>query len=175
MARLFAAFALACVHFWLLVTPASACFDDRYSFLDCRTGRPVGLAAPRLARDRVSDNAGRYGDLVDAAASAAGVPVRLAHAMVRVESNYNPRLRGAAGEWGIGQIMCQTARRVGFAGSCGQLADAAVNLRYAMIYLRLAIDKGGDGCAGVSLYNLGLAARPRCTRYGRKVMRVADG
>ena len=39
-----------------------------------------------------------------------------------------------------------------------------------MAYLRLAIDKGGEGCGGVSLYNLGVAARPRCTSYGRRVI-----
>jgi soluble lytic murein transglycosylase-like protein len=53
--------------------------------------------------------------------------------------------RGRAGEWGLGQIKCPTARKVGFAGSCGQLADAAINLRYAMAYPRRALDRGGQG------------------------------
>jgi soluble lytic murein transglycosylase-like protein len=108
--------------------------------------------------------------LVTSAASAAGVPVHLAHAVVRQESNYNPRLRGAAGEWGVGQIKCQTARGVGFAGSCGALADPAINLRFSMRYLRLALDRGGLGCAGVSLYQRGLYGRASCSSYGRQVM-----
>jgi soluble lytic murein transglycosylase-like protein len=108
--------------------------------------------------------------LVDSAAFAAGVPANIAHAVIRQESNYNPRLRGRAGEWGMGQIKCQTARSVGFAGSCGQLADAAINLRYSMAYLRLALDRGGRGCAGVSLYQRGVFGRASCSGYGRQVM-----
>jgi soluble lytic murein transglycosylase-like protein len=108
--------------------------------------------------------------LVDAAAFAAGVPVHLAHAVIRQESNYNPSLRGAAGEYGIGQIKCQTARSVGFAGDCLQLFDASTNLTYSMRYLRLALDRGGAGCAGVSLYQRGVYGRPSCSGYGRQVM-----
>ncbi|MES2671641.1 MAG: lytic transglycosylase domain-containing protein [Pseudomonadota bacterium] len=108
--------------------------------------------------------------LVDAAAFAAGVPQHLAHAVIRQESNYNPHLRGRAGEWGIGQIKCATARSVGFAGACSQLADAATNLRYSMKYLRLALDRGGSGCAGVSLYQRGIYGRASCSGYGRQVM-----
>jgi soluble lytic murein transglycosylase-like protein len=108
--------------------------------------------------------------LVTSAAVAAGVPAHLAHAVVRQESNYNPRLRGRAGEWGVGQIKCQTARGVGFAGSCGALADPAINLRFSMRYLRLALDRGGAGCAGVSLYQRGVFGRASCSSYGRQVM-----
>ena len=113
--------------------------------------------------------------MVDAAASAAGVPAAMAHAVIRQESNYNPALRGRAGEWGIGQIKCQTAREVGFAGACGQLGDAATNLRFSMAYLRRALDRGGPGCAGVSLYQRGIYGRPYCSSYGRQVMARAGG
>lgn len=122
----------------------------------------VALSLPSRAQD--------LRGLVETAAFAAGVPAHLAHAVIRQESNYNPRLRGRAGEWGIGQIKCQTARGVGFAGPCAQLADAATNLRYAMRYLRLALDRGGAGCAGVSLYQRGVYGRVSCSGYGRQVM-----
>lgn len=122
----------------------------------------VALSLPSRAQDMRG--------LVDTAAFAAGVPSHLAHAVIRQESNYNPRLRGRAGEWGIGQIKCQTARSVGFSGACSHLADAAINLRYAMRYLRLALDRGGAGCAGVSLYQRGIHGRTSCSRYGRQVM-----
>lgn len=122
----------------------------------------VALALPSRAQDLRS--------MVDAAAFAAGVPSAIAHAVIRQESNYQPHLRGLAGEWGMGQIKCQTARGVGFSGSCRQLADPATNLRYAMAYLRLALDRGGAGCAGVSLYQRGIYARASCSGYGRQVM-----
>lgn len=108
--------------------------------------------------------------LVDEAAAAAGVPVRIAHAVVRHESKYRPEARGRAGEWGLGQIKCQTARGVGFSGPCRQLADPATNLTYSMRYLRQALDRGGEGCAGVSLYQRGLFGRRGCSAYGRQVL-----
>lgn len=111
--------------------------------------------------------------MVGSAAWRAGVPVNVAHAVVAQESGYRTAMRGRAGEWGIGQIKCQTARSVGFAGPCSQLHDPEVNLTYSMAYLRLALDKGGEGCSGVSLYNTGIYARPRCTGYGRAVVRRA--
>jgi soluble lytic murein transglycosylase-like protein len=70
----------------------------------------------------------------------------------------------------MGQIKCPTARSLGFAGPCGLLADPATNLRFAMAYLRLALDRGGHGCAGVSLYQRGLYGRLSCSSYGRQVM-----
>lgn len=108
--------------------------------------------------------------LVDTAAFAAGVPASIAHGVIRTESNYNPQLRGRAGEYGIGQIKCQTARSVGFAGDCSQLFDASTNLIYSMRYLRLALDRGGSGCAGASLYQRGVYGRLGCSGYGRVVM-----
>ncbi len=108
--------------------------------------------------------------MVDAAALSAGVPVDIARAVIRHESDFNPRLRGGAGEWGLGQIKCQTARGVGFTGACHQLAEPATNLRYSMAYLRLALNRGGQGCAGVALYQRGLGGRAVCSPYGRAVM-----
>jgi soluble lytic murein transglycosylase-like protein len=108
--------------------------------------------------------------MVGMAALTAGVPENIAHAVIRQESGYNPYLRGAAGEWGLGQIKCQTARSVGFRGACRALADPATNLRFSFAYLKLALDRGGAGCAGVSLYQRGVYGRPSCSRYGRQVM-----
>lgn len=108
--------------------------------------------------------------MVSAAAWSEGVPEHIAHAVIRHESNYQPHLRGRAGEWGMGQIKCQTARGVGFAGSCAELRHPETNLRYSMKYLAEALRRGGSGCAGVSLYQMGVYARPRCTRYGQQVM-----
>jgi hypothetical protein len=55
-------------------------------------------------------------------------------------------------------------------GSCGQLADAATHLRFSMAYLSLALNRGGQGCAGVSLYQRGVYGRTSCSHYGRQVM-----
>ena len=83
-----------------------------------------------------------------------GVPAQIAHAVVRQESGYQVHARGKAREIGLGQIMCATARGIGFAGSCQQLFDPDVNLDYSMRYLRLALDRGSVG-----YYNAGIHAR----------------
>lgn len=141
---------------------------------ECNVTMPCVGSEPTLFGRIVGSfsNAGRdaYSGMVDAAAYAAGVPTRIAHAVIRVESGYRANMRGAAGEYGIGQIKCQTARLVGFSGSCHDLFDAQTNLTYSMRYLALAIAKGGHGCSGVTLYNTGIGARPHCSRYGHRVM-----
>lgn len=128
----------------------------------------VCVASPAMAWSDLP-NIAAY-SLVSREAVRAGVPAKIAHAVIRQESGYRAHIRGAAGEWGIGQIKCQTARSVGFSGSCSALADAATNLRYSMRYLKLALNRGGVGCAGVSLYQSGIYAPVRCSAYGRKVM-----
>jgi len=95
-----------------------------------------------------------------------GVPVALAHGVVKVESRYNPNARNGI-HHGLMQVSTRTARGLG----CGSnLFNPHVNLDCGMRYLREALAKGGAGCAGISLYNLGTYAKPRCTSYGRKVL-----
>lgn len=122
----------------------------------------MGTSLPAFASDIRS--------IIDAAADAQGIPRALAHAVVKVESNYNCGLRGHAGERGIMQVKPATAREVGITGN---LFDCATGARAGMAYLRVAMSRGGSGCAGVSLYQRGVYARPICTSYGRKVMRAA--
>lgn len=97
-----------------------------------------------------------------------GVPAHIAHAVIRMESGYKPHVRGRAGEWGLGQILCATARGIGFSGPCQQLRDPNVNLDWSMRYLRLALDRGSVG-----FYNAGIHARtlPHAARqYADRVM-----
>ena len=106
---------------------------------------------------------------VKAHARAAGVPVALALAVVRHESSFNPRARGRAGEIGLMQLKCQTARGMGYRGACGGLYNVATNLRYGMRYLKLALRRGG-----VAYYNAGIGAKrlPKAAkRYALQVRR----
>ncbi|MBN8919691.1 MAG: transglycosylase SLT domain-containing protein, partial [Rhizobiales bacterium] len=48
--------------------------------------------------------------MVTAAAQKHGVPLALAHAVVRVESNYKPHLIGRGATYGLMQIKYPTAR-----------------------------------------------------------------
>ncbi len=73
--------------------------------------------------------------LVTAIAQKHGVPVPLAHAVVRVESNYKPHVTGRGATLGLMQIKHATARGMGFTGTPKELFDPATNLEWGMRYL----------------------------------------
>ncbi len=101
-----------------------------------------------------------YESLIQKFANKHNVPVNLAHAVVRVESNYKARTKGAAGEIGLMQIKPSTARGLGFNGSIQDLYDPATNLEYGMRYLARAYKlSGGNTCGTILKYNAGHAAK----------------
>lgn len=112
----------------------------------------------KLSSSRSSSNS--IAAIVDREARANGVPVSLARAVVRIESNWNPRLTGRAGEVGLMQIKHQTARGLGYSGSRAALYEPATNIKWGMRYLagayRLA---AGDTCGTVMRYQGGHGAR----------------
>jgi hypothetical protein len=85
-----------------------------------------------------------------------GLPAEIADAVVRVESNYNPRVIGGVGEIGLMQIRPQTAAMLGFWGSAEDLAKPEINIHYGVTYLskawRLA---NGDLCRTLMKYRAG--------------------
>jgi len=101
------------------------------------------------------------------------VPVALAHAVIRVESNYQPNMTGSAGEVGMMQIKFETARGLGYTGTREALYDPETNIRWGMKYLAGA-QKLGDGstCATILRYNAGHGAtrmNPISANYCSKV------
>jgi len=113
---------------------------------------------------------------VDAAAISQGVPIAFARAIVSVESNWNPNVRGQAGEYGLTQIKCGTAKGIGFTGHCDQLRDPKTNAQWGMKYARMALDKsGGDPCLAAYYYNAGLYAKGVANGYCHKVVRKMNG
>ncbi len=89
-----------------------------------------------------------YSDIITKYAKSYGVPVDLAHAVVRVESNFNPKARGSAGEVGLMQIKPATARAMGYRGKTKGLYDPETNIRYGMKYLSKAHELGGGETCG---------------------------
>lgn len=98
--------------------------------------------------------------IVDREARANGIPVALARAVVRIESNWNAGITGSAGEVGLMQIKHPTAKGMGYEGSRAALYDPATNVKWGMRYLagayRLA---GGDTCGTVMRYQGGHGAK----------------
>jgi hypothetical protein len=82
-----------------------------------------------------------------------GLPLRLAAAVVTVESSWRPRARGAAGERGLMQLMPATAKMLGVRGN---LYDPATNMRAGTRYLYSCYKKaGGNIAATIGCYNRG--------------------
>ncbi|WP_316219096.1 transglycosylase SLT domain-containing protein [Bradyrhizobium sp. SZCCHNR2026] len=123
----------------------------------------IATAMPAFAESELDE-------LINSAADQHGLSRSLVHAVIRVESNYNCRLTGRAGERGIMQVKPATARSIGVTGN---LYDCSTGLHAGLRYLQIAISRGGAGCAGISLYQRGIYGRPVCTAYGRKVLRTA--
>ncbi len=101
----------------------------------------------------------QYSDIIARYAADYGVPVSLAHAVIRIESNYRPNLTGSAGEVGLMQIKPSTARMMGYEGSVKALYHPENNIKYGMKYLAMARNLGGGTTCGTILkYNAGHAA-----------------
>ncbi len=116
------------------------------------------LARARYGRALADDNLSLTA-IVDREATAHGVPVALARAVVRVESSWNPRETGDVGEVGLMQIKHNTARLLGFAGSRAELYDPKTNVRWGMKYLAGAYKlANGNVCKTALKYQGGHAA-----------------
>lgn len=121
------------------------------------------------------DADGKYSEIIAKYAASYGVPVSLAHAVIQVESNYRPDVRGSAGEIGLMQIKPATARMMGYSGSADGLFHPETNIKFGMKYLAKAHKLGGGTTCGTILrYNAGHAAtrmNPVSSAYCVKVKR----
>lgn len=122
-------------------------------------------AAPATSEAKVAKSGAKvaksnYSTIITHYASTYGVPVPLAHAVVKVESNFRPDARGRAGEIGLMQIKPSTARMMGYSGSVKELYHPETNIKYGMKYLAKAHQLGGGSTCGTILkYNAGHGAK----------------
>lgn len=106
--------------------------------------------------------------LIDAAGQQAGVDAALLHAVVQVESAYNPRAVSRAGAAGLMQLMPATAKRFGVRDRF----DAAQNLSGGAAYLAWLIKQfDGDLELVLAAYNAGEGA---VRRHGNTVPPYAE-
>ena len=118
------------------------------------------VSAPAVVQAKSNLAKKPYHKIIERHAQKHGVPVRLAHAFVKVESNYNYKTRGRAGEVGLMQLMPSTARSIGYKGSMRALYNPETNITWGMKYLAMAYKKaGGDTCKTVMRYQSGLWAK----------------
>ena len=183
-----------------LIVAAAACASVLLAGYDCALADPrpqkvetmslktvtrsTGYAGPNVAAAAgeeggdgiVKDNP--YAKLISQYASANGVPVELATAVVQIESNFNPKKRGSAGEIGLMQVKPATARLMGYSGSVKGLYDPETNIRIGMKYLAKAQQLGGGPtCNTILKYNAGHSAtrmNPISEKYCGKVLALLD-
>ena len=104
--------------------------------------------------------------MLNEVASQYGVPREIVHAVAMIESTKRCGARNGQHR-GIMQVSRGATNHVGMhwpPRSCREEIEIGVR------YLKIALDRGGYGCNGVTLYNTGVYARPHCSDYGRKVM-----
>jgi soluble lytic murein transglycosylase-like protein len=129
-------------------------------------GRVVQTASNRsLPADRQ-----RVVAIIKSMAPSYGVPTWFALRIAKVESGYNARARGAAGEYGVYQLKCATARGIGFRGNCRALLDPSVNVRYGLKHLSMAVKSSrGNLKLAASKHNGGLGRKSIVRKYVRLV------
>jgi soluble lytic murein transglycosylase-like protein len=127
-----------------------------------RTQAAFAAAAPRGRGNVVA--------LIKSQAPRYGVPTWFALRIAHVESGYNPRARGAAGEYGVFQMKCATARGIGFRGNCSALFNASTNVQYGLKHLSLAVRSSrGNLKLAASKHNGGLGRKKLVPKYVSRV------
>ncbi|WP_105400769.1 MULTISPECIES: lytic transglycosylase domain-containing protein [Neorhizobium] len=139
--------------------------------------RETGFAAPTDEARRLVRQL-HYTQLISKYADEYDVPEELALAVVQIESNFRPTVKGSAGEIGLMQIKPATARLMGYRGPDYGLYDPETNIRYGMKYLAGAHELGGGKICGTILkYNAGHGAKrmnPVSKRYCNRVQAVIE-
>ncbi|MDG9789207.1 lytic transglycosylase domain-containing protein [Brucella anthropi] len=153
--------------------PKKASVVSRRAAPTAKNSTGKGSAAKRSqSKDTTARNAksgGAYSSIINRYASTYGVHSALAHAVVRHESNFQPNVRGKAGEIGLMQIKLSTARGLGYTGSAKGLYEPSTNIQFGMKYLAQAQKLGGGSTCGTILkYNAGHGAKrmnPTSAKY----------
>ncbi len=138
------------------------------------TERVKKVAAAQVGKKRTKSrkakvtpaNTDRVVALIKEMAPGYGVPTWFALRIAQVESGYNPNTRGAAGEYGVYQMKCATAKGIGFSGNCSQLLNASTNVQYGLKHLQMAMKlSNGNLKMAASKHNGGLGRKKLVHRY----------
>jgi soluble lytic murein transglycosylase-like protein len=130
-----------------------------------KTAEPVRKKRSRKTQATPASTDGVV-NLIKGMAPKYGVPTWFALRIAKVESGYNPNIRGAAGEYGVYQMKCATAKGIGFSGNCSQLLNASTNVQYGLKHLQMAMKlSNGNLRMAASKHNGGLGRKKLVHRY----------
>jgi soluble lytic murein transglycosylase-like protein len=128
---------------------------------------PVALVAPRPSEASAEIPSGYLPFIVEAS-HAYGIPTELIHAVISVESNYNPSAVSTKGARGLMQLMPATAKRFGARNSL----DPRQNILGGSQYLRWLLDYfNADLELTLAAYNAGEGA---VVQAGRKIPKFVE-
>lgn len=129
--------------------------DPRYKLL-LRVAADAPAAADTGAGTGPAMHAGqRYDSAIAAAARSSHVEAALLHAVIAVESNYNPQAVSRKGALGLMQLMPATARSLGVS----EPLNAVQNIRGGAQHLRALLDRfDNDKTLALAAYNAGVGA-----------------
>ena len=128
--------------------------DNRYQVLIAEQAE-IAPAAPVVAVPKPQPMHAKkalYNRIIDDAARSNGLDSALLHAVISVESRYDPKIVSRAGAVGLMQLMPETARRYGVTDSY----DAVQNLHGGAKYLRDLLRLfNNDVSLALAAYNAG--------------------
>jgi soluble lytic murein transglycosylase-like protein len=126
--------------------------DSRYRlYLKSHDGKRGGLGSVPPS-DNTVERFSRYGDVIREAATLYQIPEELVRAVIKVESDYDPRAVSRVGAQGLMQLMPETAQRMQVRDSM----DPRENILGGVRYLRVLANMfNGDLQLTVAGYNAG--------------------
>ncbi len=128
--------------------------DERYTVL-IAAPKQVAVVVPAVAARKAISGLARktgYDQVVDDVSRTYGLESALLHAVISVESRYNPRAVSSKGATGLMQLMPQTAKRYGVADAF----DPAQNLDGGAHYLRDLLRRFNNNISlALAAYNAG--------------------
>jgi soluble lytic murein transglycosylase-like protein len=123
-------------------------------------GRRRAAASPPLSPEAAAERLTRYNEVIREAALLYQIPEELVRAVIKVESDYDPRAISRVGAQGLMQLMPQTALRM----QVHDVLDPRENILGGVRYLRVLANMfNGDLELTLAGYNAGEMA---VVRYG---------
>ena len=123
-------------------------------------GRPPAARSERSVSTTGPFSGTAYRDLIKQAAERYALPITLIEAVIRVESNFDPRAISSKGAQGLMQLMPGTALLLGI----HDVFDVAQNIDGGARHLRALVDRyAGNLAVALAAYNAGAEA---VTRHG---------
>jgi soluble lytic murein transglycosylase-like protein len=157
---------------------------DEVPYPDTETGSrepATAIAAPALLpdpRSLIPDEvlaARPFAGLISSVAAAYQIDVRLVHAVIEQESNYQARARSRKGAKGLMQLMPDTARQYGVRNSYDPKSNLEAGVRHlkdlmSRLDLPMALAAYNAGEATIKRYG-GLPPFPETQTYVRSILR----